>query len=139
MVTQQNTENSEHFFSQNSHLFGRGWTTGNCSLKEHLAKVAKLGQFGSHAEIKAAASLCQKSAYVATDSLIVGKCTVFHPFPSAVLNMIYTNFITQPKPWYEIAHTSGCHYDGISPFRTDCPVTPPPLTGYALSETIIIS
>ena len=70
-----------NFISQNSHIFGRGWTIGNCSLKDHLAKVAKLGQFGSHAEIKAAASLCQKPVYVATDSLIVGKCTwtVFHP------------------------------------------------------------
>lgn len=132
-----------NFISQNSHIFGRGWTIGNCSLKDHLAKVAKLGQFGSHAEIKAAASLCQKPVYVATDSLTVGKCTwtVFHPFPLAIVNMhmVNTNFITQPKPWYEIAYTSGCHYDGISPIRTDCQVTPPPLTGYALSETIIIS
>ena len=81
-----------------SHGFGRGWTIGNCSLKKHLAKVAKLGQFGSHAEIKAAASLCQKPVYVATDSLIVGKCTwtVFHPFPLAIVNMhmVNTNFIT---------------------------------------------
>jgi len=44
-------------------------------LKEHLGKVAKLGQFGSHTENKAAASLCQKPVYVATDSLIEGKCT----------------------------------------------------------------
>ena len=128
------------FISQNSHIFGKGWTIGNCSLKEHLGKVAKLGQFGSHAEIKAAASLCQKPVYVATDSLIEGKCTwtMFYPFPSASLNMTNTNFITLPKPWYEIAYTSRCHYDGIFPIRTDCPVTPPPLTGYALSETITI-
>ena len=108
-----------NFISQNSHIFGRGWTIGNCSLKDHLAKVAKLGQFGSHTEIKAAASLCQKPVYVATDSLTAGKCTwtVFHPFPLAIVNMhmVNTNFITQPKPWYEIAYTSGCHYDGISP------------------------
>ena len=60
------------------------------------------------------------------------------PFPLAIVNMhmVNKNFITQPKPWYEIAYTSGCHYDGISPIRTDCQVTPPPLTGYVLSETI---
>jgi len=46
------------FISQNSQVFGKGWTIGNCPLKEHLGKVAKLGQFGSHAEIKAAASEC---------------------------------------------------------------------------------
>ena len=64
---------------------------------------------------------------------------VFYAFPSATLNMINTNFITLPKPWYEIAYISGFHYDGISPIRMDCPVTPPPLTGYAFSETITIS
>ena len=56
------------------------------------------------------------------------------------MKMVNTNFIAQPKPWYEIiAYTSGCHHDGISPIRTDCQVTPPPLTGHALSEIIIIS
>ena len=43
------------FISQNPQVFGRGWTISNCSLDEHLAKVTKLGQYGSHAEIKPAA------------------------------------------------------------------------------------
>ena len=69
------------FISQNPQVFGRGWTLSNCSLDEHLAKVTKLGQYGSHAEIKAAASLYQKPIYVATDSLSVSKYmwTVFPP------------------------------------------------------------
>ena len=58
--------------SKNPHIFGRGWTLENCSLDEHIAKVTKLGQYGTHAEIKAAASLCQKPIYVATDSLNIG-------------------------------------------------------------------
>ena len=48
-----------NFISNNSQVFGRGWTIENCTLEEHLAKVAKVGQYGSHAEIKAAASLFQ--------------------------------------------------------------------------------
>ena len=51
----------KNFISQNQHIFGRGWTIGNCTLEEHLAKVAKLGRFGSHAEIKAAASTSKAS------------------------------------------------------------------------------
>ena len=44
-------------------------------------------------------------------------------------NMINTNFITLPKPWYEITYISVCRYDAL---------TAPALTGYALSETITI-
>ena len=62
------------FISNNPQVFKRGWTIDNCTLDEHLAKVRNLGQYGSHAEIKAAASLCQKSIYVVTDSFHVGKC-----------------------------------------------------------------
>ena len=64
------------FISQNPQVFGRGWTLSNCSLDEHPAKLTKLGQYGSHTEIKAAAraSLYQKPIYVATDSLSVSKC-----------------------------------------------------------------
>ena len=70
------------FISQNPQVFGRGWTIGNRSLEEHLDQVSKLGHYGTHAEIKATASLCQKPIYVATDSLSVSKCmwTVFPPF-----------------------------------------------------------
>lgn len=31
------------FISKNPQAFGRGWTIENCTLEEHLAKVAKLG------------------------------------------------------------------------------------------------
>lgn len=129
------------FISKNPQAFGRGWTIENCTLEEHLAKVAKLGQYGSHAEIKAAASLCQTPIYVATDSLNVEKCmwTVFSPFNKAELNELSDSekkFISQPKLWYEIAYTSGCHYDGILPIRTDCPLRPPPLSRDTSQQTI---
>ena len=80
------------FISHNTHVFGRGWTIENHTLEEHIAKVAKVQQYGSHVEIKAAASLCQTSIYVATDSLIMGKCiwTAFPPFPAAKLNKLDT-------------------------------------------------
>ena len=48
------------FIGMNPHLFGTGWTISDCTLQEHLDKVTKVGQYGSHAEIKAATSLCQK-------------------------------------------------------------------------------
>ena len=132
-----------NFISKNSQVFGRGWTIENCTLEEHLAKVAKLGQYGSHAEIKAAASLFQTPIYVATDSLNVGKCTwtVFSPFNAAELNELADtgkDFISQPKLRYEIAYTSGCHYDGILPIRTDCPLSPPPLSRDTSQQTITV-
>ena len=123
-------------------MFGRGWTIENHTLEEHIAKVAKVQQYGSHVEIKAAASLCQTSIYVATDSLIMGKCiwTAFPPFPAAKLNKLDTgkDFVSQPKPWYEIAYSSGCHYDGILPIRSDCPLSPPPLARDTNQQTITV-
>ena len=115
---------------------GRGWTIANCSLEEHLDQVTKLGQYGTHAEIKAAASLYHKPIYVATDSLSVSKCvwTMFPPFHPPQLNFgkydTLKAFISEPRQWYEIAYTQGCHYDGILPLRTDhsIPLSPPPLT-----------
>ena len=41
----KHAELREVLISKNSHIFGGGWTIGTCSLKEHLAKVAKLGWF----------------------------------------------------------------------------------------------
>ena len=73
-----------------------------------MAKVAKLGQYGRYAEIKAAASVYVAEFSELSDS---GK-----------------KFISQPKKIMvdEIAYTSGCHYsDGILPIRTDCPLRPP--------------
>lgn len=128
--------------SKNTHIFGRGWTLQNCSLDEHIAKVTKLGQYGTHAEIKAAASLCQKPIYVATDSLNIDKCmwTVFTPFQSSQLNVFDTwkTFISQPKQWYEIAYIHGCHYDGTLPLRTDIPLRPPPLAKETPQDVIYV-
>lgn len=45
--------------SKNPHIFGRGRTLEDCSLDEHVSKVTKLRQYGTHAEIKAATSLSQ--------------------------------------------------------------------------------
>ena len=87
----------------------------------HCQGCKAIGQYGSHTEIKAAASLCQRSIYVATDSLIMGKCiwTAFPPFPTAKLKLdTGKDFVSQPKP---CAYSSGCHYDGILPIRSDCP------------------
>ena len=64
-----------------------------------MAKVTKLGQYGTHAEIKAAASLCQKPIYVATDSLNVNKCmwTVFQPAQLNKTDVRKKNFISHPR------------------------------------------
>ena len=119
------------FICINQHLFGRGWTITDCTLQEHLDKVTKVGQYGSHAEIKAAASLCQTPIYVATDSLAVGKCiwTVFSPFPYEWLNKFDAakKFISQAKLCYGIAYPSGSHYDGIVPISINCSPSPPML------------
>ena len=110
------------YFS-NPQVFGRDWTIGNCSLEEQLDQVSKLG----HAEIKAAASLCQKPIYIATDSLSVSKCmwTVFPPFHPAQLkfgtNDTWKRFISQPTQWYKIVYSQGCHYDGSLPLQKENP------------------
>ena len=62
-------------------------------------------------KIKAAASLCQTTIYVATDSLAVGKCiwAEFAPFPSERLNKcdLGKKIISQPKLWYDIVYIPG--------------------------------
>ena len=129
------------FISQNDHVFGRGWTIDNCPNEDHLAKVRQVGQYGSQAEIKAAASLPKKSIYVATDSLVVGKCmwTAFTPFNASELNFdTGMSFISQPMSWYEIAYTHSCHYDGILPIRTDVSLAPPPLSRDTYQHTITV-
>ena len=119
------------FISQNSHLFGSAWTIDNCTTEEHVKKMSTLGQYGSHAEIKAAASLMQKPVYVATDSLVVGKCvwTVFTPFSKDKLKAgsASTDFCLHDRNWFEMAYINRNHYDGILPIRLDTPLVPPPL------------
>ena len=112
-------------------------------MDEHLAKVTKLGKYGSHAEIEAAASISQKPIYVATDSLYVKKrCTwtVFTPFDRALLSNfdIGRSFISQPRQWYEIAYSDECHYDGILPLRTDIRAIPPPLNQETPQDVITV-
>ena len=79
----------------------------DCTLSEHLDIVTKVGQYGSHAEIKAAASLYHTPIYVTTDSLAGGKrmWTAFAPFLSERLNKCDAGkkCISQPRLWYEIA------------------------------------
>ena len=115
----------------------------DCTLSAHLDIVTKVGQYGSHAEIIAAASLCQTPIYMATGSLAVGKCMwpVFAPFPSEQLNKCDAGrkIIPQPRLWYEIVYTSGCHYNGIVLSSTNSPPSPPTLpTDQPPQESIII-
>ena len=119
------------FVASNTTLF-RGWTVGNMSIEDHLTNMRKLNKWGSHLEIKAAATLFQRSIYVATDSLMVGRCkwTVFNPFPAEQCNRgthsdAAKQFATQPKRWLEISNTDCCHYDSIMPIHTEKPITPP--------------
>ena len=128
--------------ASNAQVFGRGWTVNNCSLEEHVANISRLSEFGSHAEIKAAASLTQAPVYVATDSLRTNKeCawTVFTPFPKTRLNKLDTcrlGFVSESRMWYELAYTNQCHHDGVMPLRTDIPSTPPIIKQSVLHDTI---
>ena len=78
------------FIADNSHLFTTGWTANNTKLQDHIRRVAKTGEWGSHAEIKAAASLFQRPIYVATYTLMPHKCTwtVFTPFHHSKIKSI---------------------------------------------------
>ena len=130
------------FIAQNPQVFTTGWLRENCTLEEHLEKSAKPGQWGSHTEIKAAASVFQRPIYVATDSLVQGKCmwTVFFPFSKVQLTNTDSgkNFLLLPKLWYELAYISQCHYDGVVPICIDHPLQPPPLTGKTITEAITL-
>ena len=129
------------FIALNPQVF-KCWLKDNCTLKEHLEQCSKPGQWGSHAEIKAAASLFQRPIYVATDSLMKGKCTwtVFSSFSKRKLTStdMAKKFILLPKQWYELAYISECHYDGVVPICIDKPLQPPPLKGNKITETITL-
>ena len=45
------------FIRNNPQLLGSGWPITDCTDSQHLGIVTKVGQYGSHVEIKAAASL----------------------------------------------------------------------------------
>ena len=129
------------FIAQNPQVF-KCWLRDNSTIKEHLEQCSKHGQWGSHTEIKATASLFQRPIYVATDSLVKGKCTwtVFSPFSKKKLAITDTGkkFIPLPKLWYELAYICQCHYDSVVPICIDHPLEPPPLTGKKITETITL-
>ena len=123
------------YVALNLELF-KGWTTDNQSVEEHIDKMRKIGCWGGHLELKAAASIFQKAIYIASDSLVPGQCkwTVFPPFPDSYLPDGLTNFnVNNQRSWIELSYTGACHYDGILPIRSDIPLKPPTLTGRTLN------
>ena len=114
--------------ASNPELFN-GWTTDNQSVEEHVDKMRNIGCWGGHLEVKAAASILQKSIYIASDSLVPGQCksTVF---PDTSLPDGPINF---KRSWIELSYTGACHYDGILSVRSDKPLDPPTLTGRTTS------
>ena len=117
------------YVAANPKLFS-GWTTENQSIEQHVSKMRNPGCWGSHLELKAVATIFQKSVYVANDTLVRGQCRwiVFPPFPDPSFPETL-NFNVNRKKWLEVSYTSGCHYDGILPIRSDKPLNPPALTG----------
>lgn len=69
--------------ASNPTLF-KGWAIQGLSLEKHLQRMAIPGAWGSHLEITAAATLFNKTIYVASDSLAPGECrwTAFPPLSS---------------------------------------------------------
>ena len=64
---------------------------------------------------------------------------LIHNFHPSELNFgEEKHFVSEPKLWYEIAYTAGCHYDGVLPIRTDIPQSPPPLTRDTALDTITV-
>ena len=118
------------YVAANPKLFS-GWTTENQSIEQHVSKMRNPGCWGSHLELKAVATIFQKSVYVATDTLVHGQCRwiVFPPFPDPSLPETLNFNVNNRKKWLEVSYTSGCHYDGILPIRSDKPLNPPALTG----------
>ena len=138
-VSKQLCGDSEHdklreiitdYVAANPKLFS-GWTTENQSIEQHVSKMRNPGCWGSHLELKAVATIFQKSVYVATDTLVHGqyRWIVFPPFPDPSLPETLNFNVNNRKKWLEVSYTSGCHYDGILPIRSDKPLNPPALTG----------
>ena len=120
--------------ASNPSLFS-GWMTDNQSIEEHLQKMRNTGCWGSHLEIKAAATIFKKSIYVATDTLVLGQCKwmVFPPFQVHHLPDLMDFHVSNQKSWLEVAYTDGCHYNGVLAIRSDKPLNPPKLTGITLN------
>lgn len=128
------------YAATNSELFS-GWTIQNLSFEEHLRRMKNQGVWGSHLEIKAAATLFNKTIYVVSDSLVPGECRweAFSPFLVRNAQVNESKFtVTNHKSWLEIAYSGQCHYDGVIPIRLDVPPTPPILIGKTLFITEIL-
>ncbi len=110
-----------------------GWTIEGLSLKEHILKMKEPGTWGSQLEIAAAATLFQKTIYIASDSLIPNECrwTAFPPLIPGLGSMSSLHDFppANKQDKLEIAHSDRCHYDAIS--HTE-PYTPPILTGQTI-------
>ena len=111
-----------------------------CHCRNMYRKMKEPRVWGSHLEITAAATLFQKNIYVASDSLVLGKCqwTSFSPLstpepPTPILRSLNLP-TTNNKKWLEIAHSNQCHYDAI--YTDIC--TPPILTGKTTFVTEVL-
>ena len=126
------------YVASNPNLFS-GWTTDSQSIEQHISTMRRQGQWGTHLEIKAAATLFKKTVYVATDSLVPGECkwVAFPPFPTQNTNTDLKFIVSNRKPWLELAYTSSCHYDGVIPIRLDQPHNPPILSGKTMSISLV--
>lgn len=117
------------YVESNTELFD-GWAREGLSLHEHLQKMKMPGVWGSHLEIQAAATLFNKTIYVASDSLVPGECKWTASSPQSTPNSSSTATTKFPevtnKPWLEIAYSNQCHYDAV---YSDSMHTPPALTG----------
>ncbi len=108
------------------------WTIEGLSLQEHILKMKEPGTWGSQLEIAAAATLFQKTIYVASDSLVPNECrwTAFPPLTIPETSTVVLGLTSHPptnkQAWLEIAHSNQCHYDAISSIEV---CKPPVLTG----------
>ena len=128
------------YVESNPKLF-QGWTVEHLSVEEHTHRMKTQGTWGSHLEIKATATLFSKTIYVASDTLVAGKCTweAFSPFSVSGRTQEVSKFpVTNHKHWLEIAYTGHCHYDAVVPLLLEMPLKPPALTGqtYSVAELL---
>ena len=123
------------YIESNPSLF-HGWTLENQSIEEHVHRMKIQGTWGSHLEIKATATLFNKTIYVASDSLVSGKWTweVFSPFSVPQFDSKFP--VSNQKFWLEIAYSGRCHYDSIVPLLLELPLKPPALVGKTYSITL---
>ena len=90
------------------------------SLQDNLLIMKEPGTYGSQLEIAAAATLFQKTIYVASDFVVPNECqwTAFPPLTIPETSTLVLGSSSYPPTnkwaWLEIAHSNQCHYDAIS-------------------------